>query len=96
LATKGEKKMSDFNIYQEIQDGIPSSEAEWNQAEAEEIGCHHQDRPWILTGYDVWMPNPFYKGPAIPHPEEDYPDGDCEEEYTEETVYSSQEDDIPF
>jgi hypothetical protein len=92
--------MFDFNIYQEIQDGIPSSEAEWNQADAEEIGYHHQDRPWILTGYDAWVHNPFYKGPSVPYPEIDYPDGAyCEEEYIEETIYSSSEqpeDDIPF
>lgn len=35
----------------------------------------HEAKPWILTPFDVWMKNPFYTGPAVPHPE-DYQDED--------------------
>jgi hypothetical protein len=28
------------------------------------------DREWILTDFDVWVKNPFYKGKPGPHPEE--------------------------
>lgn len=27
------------------------------------------DRAWILTPWDTWESNPFYHGPAAPHPE---------------------------
>ncbi len=39
--------------------------------EAYNAGMDRPDRPWILTGYDVWMPNPHYQGPPVPHPEMD-------------------------
>jgi hypothetical protein len=26
---------------------------------------------WILTPYDIWMKNPHYSGPPVPHPEDD-------------------------
>lgn len=29
----------------------------------------YKDSAWILTDYDVWVPNPHYRGPAQPHPE---------------------------
>jgi hypothetical protein len=32
------------------------------------------DRPevaWILTDYDVFVPNPHYVGPRVPHPEDE-------------------------
>lgn len=36
------------------------------------VGAEYPDRAWILSDYDVWVENPFYKGPPQPHPEEDY------------------------
>jgi len=50
---------------------------------ADWVGAESPDVPWILTDYDVWVPNPHYHGPAVPHPEEavDYPDDYlCEDE----------------
>ena len=37
---------------------------------AANVGYECRDRAWILTDYDVWMPNPYYSGPAQPHPED--------------------------
>ena len=34
-------------------------------------GRENTERAWILTPYDVWVANPFYRGPAVPHPEDD-------------------------
>jgi hypothetical protein len=34
-------------------------------------GMDNPDRAWVLTDYDVWMPNPHYQGPPVPHPEMD-------------------------
>lgn len=34
-----------------------------------------EERPeaaWLLTSYDVWVRNPHYKGPPVPHPEDYY------------------------
>jgi hypothetical protein len=40
---------------------------------AENVGRDNPDAAWIITPYDVWMENPFYDGPSVPHPD-DYPD----------------------
>lgn len=39
------------------------------------VGRDNPQVAWILTPYDVWMRNPAYHGPAVPHPEDD--DGSC-------------------
>lgn len=52
-------------------DFLYSSEAEWDRAEAREKGAANPDSAWVLTDRDVWHANPFYKGPPVPHPEED-------------------------
>lgn len=41
--------------------------------QARNVGQDHPDRPWILTMFDTWEPNPYYSGPLTPHPEDDYP-----------------------
>lgn len=51
-----------------------STDAEWDRAEAMEIGAAHPDRAWVCTGRDVWHKNPYYTGPEVPHPEEYYPE----------------------
>ena len=38
------------------------------------LGAECPERPWILSDRDVWYANPFYHGPKVPHPEEDYGD----------------------
>lgn len=49
-----------------------STDREWDNAEAFETGSLHPERAWILTDRDVWHANPFYKGPKVRHPEDDY------------------------
>lgn len=34
------------------------------------VGHDNPDRAWILSDRDVWYRNPFYRGRAVPHPEE--------------------------
>lgn len=36
------------------------------------VGRERVESAWILTDYDTWQPNPFYTGPAVRHPEDDY------------------------
>jgi hypothetical protein len=36
---------------------------------ARNVGRDRPDTAWISTPYDTWEPNPFYRGPAQPHPE---------------------------
>lgn len=31
---------------------------------ARNVGSDRPDRPWILTNYDTWERNPYYRGPA--------------------------------
>ena len=38
---------------------------------AHNVGMDNAARPWILSDRDVWYRNPFYTGPAVPHPEDD-------------------------
>jgi hypothetical protein len=33
-------------------------------------GADSQDCAWILSPFDSWERNPFYSGPAQPHPED--------------------------
>lgn len=43
------------------------------------VGADRRDCQWILTNYDTWVQNPYYKGPPQPHPEEyDYYEGDID------------------
>lgn len=34
------------------------------------VGADNPGRAWILTDYDVYVPNPFYTGPPQLHPED--------------------------
>lgn len=34
-----------------------------------DIEENREQRAWILTPYDSWERNPFYRGPEVPHPE---------------------------
>ena len=46
---------------------------------ARNVGRERPDVEWILTPYDVWKKNPFYKGVPGPHPDdppEDWLSGD--------------------
>lgn len=33
------------------------------------VGMDRPDRAWLLHDYDVWVRNPAYRGPDVPHPE---------------------------
>jgi hypothetical protein len=48
-----------------------ASDAEWDRAEALELGAANPDRAWINTDRDVWHRNPFYTGPEVKHPEDE-------------------------
>jgi hypothetical protein len=37
---------------------------------AKNVGQVQPWKAWILTDYDVWMPNSYYRGPKVRHPEE--------------------------
>ena len=38
---------------------------------AHNAGAMFQDREWVLSPWDTWEPNPYYRGPKGPHPEDD-------------------------
>jgi hypothetical protein len=59
-----------FGYYEESYDR-PATEAEADREYAHWAGEANHDRPWILSDRDVWYANPFYTGPAVPHPEDD-------------------------
>lgn len=39
---------------------------------AENVGYleQHRGSAWLLHDWDVWVPNPHYRGPRQPHPED--------------------------
>ena len=46
-----------------------ATESEAMREYAWNVGAERPDRAWILTNYDVWVANPHYVGPIVPHPE---------------------------
>ena len=89
---------------QEERDFVVATDADWDRAEASEIGAQNPAQAWILTARDVWHPNPYYVGEIVPHPEDDYAwlDKKADEiEWPEEVKGRHPEedtwgDDIPF
>jgi hypothetical protein len=75
-------------------------------------GMDNPDQAWLLHDWDVWVKNPFYSGPPVPHPESDWegPYDDAEEgveapgfdspsrndEYFKSSGAAEMDDDIPF
>ena len=58
-----------FDTYQEDQDFHYPTDSELDRREAFERGEANPDQAWICTDRDAWHANPFYNGPAVPHPE---------------------------
>jgi hypothetical protein len=46
---------------------IAAAVREWVRAYGED----HPDQEWLLSDYDSWHENPFYRGVKGPHPEDD-------------------------
>ena len=38
-------------------------------------GMDNTEKAWVLHDHDVWMANPYYSGPPVPHPEFAHEDG---------------------
>ncbi|UIS25302.1 hypothetical protein [Erythrobacter phage vB_EliS-L02] len=51
-----------------LSDGAYYSEAVRQYAAA--YGEEEPDKPWILSPFDTWERNPYYRGPPVPHPED--------------------------
>jgi hypothetical protein len=47
-----------------------ATDSEAVQEYAVNAGQDNPERAWLLTSYDTWVRNPFYRGSAVPHPEE--------------------------
>jgi hypothetical protein len=39
---------------------------------AHNAGMDNPEAAWILHDRDIWLKNPYYSGPPVPHPEDDY------------------------
>ena len=91
---------SEADYYEERDSHVASpseaiAEFAWN------AGAEEPDRAWLSHDWDVWVKNPHYAGPPVPHPESDW-----EGPYEEEGVKPSgkppmksawpDDDDIPF
>lgn len=38
--------------------------------EVKMYGGFYPERAWLLADYNVWIKNPFYHGPEVPHPDD--------------------------
>jgi len=64
---------------------------------ARNAGMDNPDRAWINTPQDTWERNPFYHGPAVPHPEADeYEYEGAEGRDTPQTYTVAEDGEIPF
>lgn len=80
-----------YNIQeQEEADFVVATDADWDRAEARDLGERNAEVEWVLTDRDVWHKNPFYTGEPGRHPEDDHYDG---EDYNDD---GEEVDDIPF
>lgn len=59
-------------MFHDFEDTHLATEGEADAEYAHNVGHDNPDRCWILSDRDVWYRNPFYRGPARPHPEEDH------------------------
>jgi hypothetical protein len=63
-----------YHPYEDYHDFNYTTESEWDRAQAYDIGARHPELAWVVTGRDIWHPNPFYVGPPVPHLEDSYYD----------------------
>ena len=42
------------------------------------VGHHRPECAWLVSNYDTWERNPYYRGPEVPHPEVAYEDAQAE------------------
>lgn len=64
-------------------------------------GMDRPDQAWLLHDWDVWVKNPFYAGPPVPHPEsdQDYHDDGASplpSDHQPRAPRDAGDDDIPF
>jgi hypothetical protein len=62
---------SEADYYEERESRL-ASPAEAVDEFARNIGGEYPDRAWLLHDWDVWVKNPAYVGPPVPHPESDW------------------------
>lgn len=70
-----------------------ATEAEACKEYARNYGYDHPELAWILTPFDTWEPNPAYRGPKVPHPE-DEPDEYKHDDFS--AAPNGEPDDCPF
>ena len=76
-------------MYQYPEADYHCSIAEADAHFAHEKGRDNPDRCWIVSDRDAVYRNPFYTGPAVPHP-------DVDDHYAGEGKVDMEWDDIPF
>lgn len=56
------------------------------------------EREWILSPYDTWHRNPFYRGPRGRHPEDDFDEEEFEQPVlrTPVSLLDQEFDELPF
>lgn len=62
-------------------------------------GMDNPEQCWLLDPRDVWVRNPFFRGPEQPHPEDDprlYPNEDLAQVAALPIVEKGVDNDCPF
>lgn len=58
-------------MFHHLENDRPATLAEADAEFVQNVGAQRPEQAWILSDRDVWYPNPAYRGPAEPHPEDD-------------------------
>ena len=61
----------EWNTQEDPREDVFATESDADREEALYLSSQDTERAWVLTNRDVWHPNPFYRGPEVPHPESD-------------------------
>ena len=86
---------SDYDEHEERESHL-ATPAEAVAEFAANIGGEYPDRAWLLHDFDVWVKNPAYVGPPVPHPESYDPEDEFIGPLQPLPVRHYDDDEIPF
>ena len=84
-----------MNIFEDAPDHLATG-GESLREFAHNAGADNPDRAWLLDTRDVWVQNPCYSGPPVPHPEDDRPDFFATFPPAPAEASAAIDDDLPF
>lgn len=97
--------LTEESYYEELDErtALPATMRDLLGDWARSVGDERPEVAWLLSDLDVWVRNPYYRGPAAPHPECDEAEMDafisesmCPARPPVEPARVDLDDDLPF